>query len=83
MTSTDLPAVVSLAHPNVAPLLSLLFCKFMFNLCSMVTLGYLRQNCHFLQHDFYFVFGFFALNILTLRRVSASFYVSQIFAVNI
>lgn len=50
--STDLSVIVSLAHPNMTFLFSLLFCTFIFHLWSTMTPRYLCQNCHFLNHLF-------------------------------
>lgn len=50
--STDSSVISSLAHPNKAFLFSRLFCIFIFNLWSTVTLRYLCQNCHFLNYYF-------------------------------
>lgn len=76
-TSTDLSVIVSLGCPNTEFLFPLLFCLFICMLWSTVTLTYVCQNCHFLNH--FCLFGYFKLVFhqhLILRRVSAFFFLS-------
>lgn len=78
-TSTDLSVIASLGCPNTEFLFSLLFCMFICILWSTVTLRYVCQNCHFLNHHFC-LFGYFKFIFhqhLTLRRVSAFFPLSR------